>query len=469
MRIAFIHYHLRPGGVTRVISEQVDALKDYAETVVVTGEPPETIIGSDVIVIPPLAYDRDRKDNIKPGEIAHAIIQELNAKWKGGPDLIHFHNPTLRKNKGLVEIIKIMISKGLKVLLQIHDFAEDGRPGNYSDEEYPSDCHYAVINRKDYNYLLKSGLGRDGLHLLPNSIKPLVINPEYKRERDIILYPIRAIRRKNIGEAILLSLFFRNHESLGITLEPTSKLDIKSYKGWVNFVSSEGLGVWFRLGIENCFEDILARTRCMITTSIKEGFGFSFLEPWTIERMLFGRLIEDVCSDFIENGIILDHLYKKVRIPLNFIDEDLFYKRWKECLLDKIDLYKYNIDQPYVENAFSNIISDGSIDFGLLNENLQKKVILKILKAEKNYEKLLDLNPFLLDINYLKNTSEIIDNNKKIVLEEYSSEKYRANLLKMYKEVLYKDVRQSINKRILLKQFINPQTNYLLLCDLSYE
>jgi len=469
MKIAFIHHHLREGGVTRVITDQIDALKNDVEALVITGEPPYYGLSVPIIVIPELAYDRDRKDNLNPQEIAILIISKINAFWKKGADILHFHNPTLGKNKDFIEIIKILIGRGIKTLLQIHDFAEDGRPLNYCQKEYPSDCHYAVINKKAYQYLIKSGLKKEGLHLLTNSVKPLRINGKITDENDLILYPVRAIRRKNIGEAILLSLFFNKNERLGITLEPTSELDIKSYKGWIDFVKSERLNVYFGLGIENRFKDVLAKTKCIVTTSIKEGFGFSFLEPWTIGSMLFGRLLKDVCSDFMEKGIILSHLYEDIKTPLNFIDQDIFYKKWKSCFLKRLNLYNIDLSIYDIKTLFSFLIKDECIDFGCLSEDLQKHVILKILKSKKNLKKFLDLNHFLKNTIHLENADEIVENNRKIVLEEYSLKKYRVNLLQIYKKVSGTDVRHSINKKILLEQFIAPENNNLLLCDLAYE
>ena len=37
MKIAFLHYHLQPCGVTTVINQQIDALKDSCETLIIAG------------------------------------------------------------------------------------------------------------------------------------------------------------------------------------------------------------------------------------------------------------------------------------------------------------------------------------------------------------------------------------------------------------------------------------------------
>ncbi|NIV99206.1 glycosyltransferase family 1 protein, partial [Candidatus Saccharibacteria bacterium] len=118
-----------------------------------------------------------------------------------------------------------------------------------------------------------------------------------------MVYPIRAIRRKNIGEAILLSLFFRDNETLVITLPPNSQADIESYEDWKAFVSDYHLRVEFDRGLNHPYEAIVASARYLLTTSIMEGFGFSFLEPWLFDKLVWGRKLTDICADFEVNGV----------------------------------------------------------------------------------------------------------------------------------------------------------------------
>jgi len=191
----------------------------------------------------------------------------------------------LAKNINFLKILKALQKRGIRLFLQIHDFAEDGRPLSYFSEEYVSDCHYGVINSRDYNILLKAGLKKQGLHKIFNTIKPIDFNNKKINPGNYVLYPIRAIRRKNIGEAILLSLFFQNNETLTITLPPNSMPDIISYVGWKNFVKENNLDVEFEAGLKKDFSELVLSAKFIITTSITEGFGFSFLEPWTAKKI----------------------------------------------------------------------------------------------------------------------------------------------------------------------------------------
>jgi len=298
MKIAFIHYHLKTGGVTTVLKQQVEALREECEVLVLSGEPPDISFPADSVHIPGLGYDSESQKIYKPEEVADDIIKAVFSRWNNGCDVLHVHNPMLAKNINFLKILKALQKRGIKLFLQIHDFAEDGRPLLYFSEEYVSDCHYGVINSRDYNILFKAGLKKQGLHKIFNTIKPIDSDKKESDTGNYVLYPIRAIRRKNIGEAILLSLFFQNNETLTITLPPNSISDINSYAGWKNFVKKNNLDVEFEAGLKNDFSQLVLSAKFIITTSITEGFGFAFLEPWTAKKNLWGRKLPDICHDF---------------------------------------------------------------------------------------------------------------------------------------------------------------------------
>ena len=47
----------------------------------------------------------------------------------------------------------------------------------------------------------------------------------------------------------------------------------------------------------------------VITTSVLEGFGFAYLEPWVLDRVVVGRSIPFITPDFQAQGMKLGHLY----------------------------------------------------------------------------------------------------------------------------------------------------------------
>lgn len=462
MKIAFIHYHLKTGGVTTVLKQQAEAISDSNDVLVLTGELPESPFGADIRYVPGLAYDSFAEKTHAPDDVAEAIIKTILSKWKNGCDILHVHNPTLAKNKSFLKILKLLKKNNIRLFLQIHDFAEDGRPLLYFPDEYVSDCHYGVINSRDYQVLLDAGLQKEGLHIIPNTITPFDFKYEDTTIEKRVLYPIRALRRKNIGEAILLSLFFKNKETLAITLPPNSAPDIKKYRAWKEFVKEKNLKVVFDEGLTNEFKALVLASDFLITTSISEGFGFSFLEPWTAKKLLWGRKLTPICRDFEKNGINLDHLYTHLLVPVEWIDKTIFYKKWKSCIIKSCERFNVHLDQEKIYNAFEKMIQNGTIDFGLLDESFQKQIINRLLSNKKNTNRLVRLNPFLAHPGDIADRENLIQNNRHAVLNHYNKARYRETLSATYARVLKNTVRQRIDKSFLVKAFLNPETFSLL-------
>ena len=467
LKIAFIHYHLKISGVTTVLRQQVESTLDTCDLLVLSGDPPESPFPCDVVHIPGLGYDISDRNRIKPENIATAIIEAIHLKWNDGCDLVHVHNPTLKKNANFLKILNLLKERGLKLFLQIHDFAEDGRPLSYfPEEEYIQNCHYGVINSRDYNILLKTGLKKEGLHKIFNTITPFHFNTKDVISKDYILYPIRAIRRKNIGEAILLSLFFKKNTPLVITLPPNSPADINSYEDWKTFVIKNDLNVIFEAGLTHDFSDLVLSSDFLITTSIAEGFGFSFLEPWTAKKYLWGRKLPDICQDFEQNSIRLHHLYTRLDVPMDWVEKDMLFYTWKSGIQKVSVMFGTTIDDISIKTAYEKATTNDVIDFGLLNEPFQKKIISTVLFSSANRKKLIRLNPFLSTPGSVSNKDELIQNNMEAVLFNYNQLNYREKLLDIYSKVVRDNVCQKIDKKILLSEFIRLN-NFSLLkwCD----
>ena len=450
-----MHYHLKTGGVTTCLKHQAAALKNDCSMLVLTGEKPEGTFPVDTVHIPELAYSNIYRKPIYSRHIADAVINAIQTHFNGPADILHVHNPILAKNKSFLKILVDLQKKGVNLFLQIHDFAEDGRPLSYFAEEYPEDCHYSVVNSRDYHILLKAGLKKEGLHQLFNTITLPGEQPAFDNSRSNVVYPIRGIRRKNIGEAILLSLFFENDENLVITLPPNSPADLKSYKDWKTFVAGHHLRVEFDTGLKRPFDNIVRSARYLLTTSITEGFGFSFLEPWLFGKLVWGRKLADICRDFEANGVRLDHMYSALKVPMKWVGSEDFFKQWRGTIENTCKLFNIQMDEDRIQGAYNFITTDGKIDFGLLNEDYQRRVLVTLLSDRKHMQDLSKLNPFLLKIGRVGNEEDVIKINQGAVTRNYNIPLYRQKLLTAYKAVNTHSVRHRIDKKILLAEFLD--------------
>ena len=258
------------------------------------------------VVVPGLQYEIHRP-KISSNVLADEMIRAASAALGGLPDLWHTHNHSLGKNLALPNALCTLAEQGYPLLLHIHDFAEDGRPGNYramlaeigsgstaalSASLYPwSDhIHYALLNTRDYCYLQAAGADEDRIHLLAN---PVYIDPGCCQkdtpagfDSSLWVYPTRAIRRKNIGEFLLWSAVAEQGNTFATTLGPENPSERKRYEQWMRLAKELSLPVEFEKGVlEGCpFYDVLRQARGLVTTSVAEGFGMAFLEPWLVKR-----------------------------------------------------------------------------------------------------------------------------------------------------------------------------------------
>jgi hypothetical protein len=336
-----------------------------------------------------------------------------------------------------------------------------------------------------------SGLEETGLHYLPDAVRPIegserrgsavqgaaahagagvVSAPRFAAGggKSLVLYAARAIRRKNIGEAILLSLFLPAGQRLGVTLDPTGALDRRSCSDWKDFVRDEGLSFLFGLGGAEGIGALMDVTSAMVTTSVKEGFGLAYLEPWTARKMLFGRMLEDVCRDFIERGLSIGHLYSRIRVPQDMIDMGSFEKKWRNCYAEKLARYGVVPEKNQVEEFLNALYGAGFVDFGRLSEDLQRYVIRKAARDPQSRLELLNQNPFLDGMFSIAGAGDIVEANRKTVLNEFSLEKTSAMLLEVYETVLSGQVTQRIDKGAVVSAFNTPGNNHLLLCPSAY-
>ncbi len=463
MNIVFIHYHLKTGGVTSVICRQIEALQNDCRLLVLAGETPPVSFPAPAKCIDGLGYDQTGLAPIPPEQVAGNIVTALRSHFGTADVILHVHNPTLAKNRRFPAVLKMLQQQGVTLLLQIHDFAEDGRPHTYFKEDYPADCHYSVINSRDYDLLRQAGLQEKGLHRIFNTVPPLPVAGRSPGSGAAapVLYPIRALRRKNIGEAVLLSLFFQPHP-LAITQPPNSPEDIRSHADWQTFTRRHNLNVVYEAGVRADFATLVRQAPFLITTSITEGFGFSYLEPWTAGKLLWGRKLADICRDFEAHQIALEHLYTTLQVPLQWIDAERLRAQWGYWINRAHAAFDRKLPPKAALQHFDDLTLNGTIDFGRLDEVAQQQTIRALLNDPGKKQTLIALNPFLASPADCKNGPELIAHNRRQILTHYNLKRYRETLLSIYRHVRQTPVRQQIDKKRLLDAFLAPQRFSLL-------
>ncbi|GHU82638.1 hypothetical protein FACS189468_7050 [Spirochaetia bacterium] len=462
MKIALAHYHLRSGGVTSVVLHQARALRDAGdEVLIITGEKPPEDPGIPLVLIEGLQYDQIRNPlpqdstdfSDSAANLAGAISAAMESHWGSPADILHVHNPLIRKNRSLIPALKLLQKRGIRLLLQNHDLAEDFRPDVYTGEAYPENCHYGVINSRDYSFLHRAGLKTAGLHLIPNEVFPMEAAGGLERTR--YLYPVRGIRRKNIGEALFFSLFIPKGRTVALTLPPTTERDLGVYRRWIALAQALRLPVEFEVGMKKSFSETLGSSLCVITTSIKEGFGFSFLEPWTAGRAVLGRRL-DVCRDFEDAGVVFDSLYNSINIPTVYISPGQFYKKMEQTLAAVFHTFGLAIPDYLIGRMGEEFLNRETLDFGSMDEEFQENIIRTLISNSVVREEIIAANPFLAALPDWKPDEDLIETNRRVILEKYSRERILEILRDTYRQVLGTPVSHKIQKTLLLELYLDP-------------
>ena len=476
MHVAIVHHHLRPGGVTRVIENATASLQRAGHTcVVITGEPcPEQSPLHEISRIAAgLGYVDDAAFS---AEVLAARIRSAAGAPK--PDLWHFHNHSLGKNIRLPDAVEIIAAEE-PVLLQIHDFAEDGRPSNYTIASqaatlYPQGprCHYAVLTQRDQSVLSNAGLTPGRLHLLPNPVSVPKIEAEpIQRERPLLFYPTRGIRRKNVGEVVLLATLLSDEGiEVATSRAPDNPQWMDIHRRWETFVRERRIPV--RLGVVgdhthggHGFDAWVATANAMLTTSITEGFGLAFLEPILFGKPLVGRDLPDITADFKTRGLTFPGLYRSLLVPSKWIDLQELHEQFAEKISEQFRTYRRVPPKDAASRAIAAIShSDKWIDFGGLDESHQESVIGRCLEdcEERKQIQVLGADGNIHPVApwvHAKMRIAPSETDARILKETYSLEAYAQTLIQLYSVVIdgVQGQASSFTPEKVLDQFLSPE------------
>jgi glycosyltransferase involved in cell wall biosynthesis len=340
-------------------------------------------------------------------------------------DIIHVHNPTLGKNPLFTLVLYRLAHQGYSLFYHCHDFAED-RPENYNflkqvisglyhkdvqSVMYPDAAHirFGVINSSDAQRLKSFGIPSSRIIHLPNPIQvnenvredskeestmkicnTFTLNPEIP----VMIYPVRVIQRKNIGEYILFATLFRDKASWLVTLPPRNPVEIEHYIKWKAFCKEISSPVIFEAGDSLDFPTLMRGAYKAVTTSIREGFGMCYLEPWTFETPVTGRVIPYILSDFLQDNFQFNNLYTELPITWNNMTKD----------------------------------------FPLFPVEIQQDII-RHMSTQKPFRDTFLSSTGIEGILFDKIPYSIIEHNKHIIEENYSLKKYGQTLAAIYRDL----------------------------------
>lgn len=482
--VAIVHYHLNRGGVTRVIHTASQCLSAAGiPHVILSGEPDERDASLPVQVVEGLRYGTD-----PGGPSGLQLAQSLRAAAAGvlgpGPIVWHFHNHSLGRNRAIADAVAILAESGDAMVLQLHDLAEDGRPQNYpliaeTETLYPHSprIRLAFLNSHDRQCFLAAGLPADRSVLLPNAITPpAVVKPlDRPPEHPLVLYPVRGIRRKNLGELFLLAALSPKGTRYALTLSPENIRWQPIFDEWVAFAHDSGLPVLLDVvgksapvprGSRSYANWLRHATHC-ITTSVAEGFGLGFLEPITLGKPLLGRNLPNVTHDFAAAGIVPGRLYDRLLVPVAWVGLETLRQRLIRSLRATLEAYGMSMSNEHLERSFAAMIHRGHLDFGNLPEDLQRQVIHRILAGGEGDDILVESRSETVPLrSWLRLTlKQTTPTAKPSDLAAYSPDAYSARLVQLYNSLVHTPpvAPDYLPKHQVLARFLKPGSFHFLL------
>jgi len=393
---------------------------------------------------------------------------KIATKSLGAPPTIwHIHNPTLGKNAAFPEMIHRMATSMTPLLLQTHDFAEDGRPSNYqilTDLTYPiaPQIEFATLNHRDAAMLHDVGIQHISILPPPVDTHPITKTPA---PQPLLLYPVRGIRRKNLGEATLLAA--ASHYPIAVTLPPRNPEWIPYHDRWRNLAHELRLNIEFAVvdrispsphHKNSSYESWLKQCTHILTTSINEGFGLAFLEPITHQTPVIGRDLPQITQDFPKlHG---DNLYQALLIPRPWLDAhaitETIQNQWIKNHLD----YHYPLTAQHQDQLWEHLNRfPDHFDFGDLPEESQENIIRLIQTNPELSESILVLTttttmtfPHWLE-KALNHTSPNVE-----AIKPWSLQAHSNTLLSIYSRLATSDPQlpQWLDNTTLLPHFLQP-------------
>ncbi|MEQ8836285.1 MAG: hypothetical protein RID07_05715, partial [Lacipirellulaceae bacterium] len=222
-----------------------------------------------------------------------------------------------------------------------------------------------------------------------------------------------------------------------VTLAPQNPKERSSFDRWASL--SAELNLPCTLGVSSSaeipFGHLLAASDYLLTTSVAEGFGMTFLECWLVGKELLGRNLPEITSDFKDVGLDLSQLYDALQVPTAWLDRGQFLSEMSSLLAETYSGFGVAPFTPQeLQTQLAAMFDAETIDFALLPSSLQESVIRRAATEASSRERLQKLNS---QVAIPEDTdSERVATNAAATAGEFSIEKLGQQLYSTYEAVL---------------------------------
>jgi len=444
VRLVIVHHHFRPGGVRRVIELATPHLVSHwpepiRTVVLAAGEAPEAAwlrrfrkelpdVRVQVVVQPSFGY---RSEMMETGSVWKRRVEEgisaLVRLSMREDCLVWAHNLGLGRNLELAhKLTQACHSGGIPLVAHHHDWWFENRWHHFTANRSPGFqtlpavanavlpaspyIYHAAINRADAAVLRRHF--HNQADWLPNPVMPPARVParrvaaarawlqrQLNDKAPVWLLPCRLLRRKNIGEALLLTRWLRPQAWL-VTTGDCSSTEETTYARTLADAARKGR--WrLRLGVLRDREttspsvpELLAACEAVMFTSLQEGFGLPYLEAVAARRPLVARELPNIAPDLAEFGFAFPQSYREVYVAPELFDwrseRERQARRFAQWIRVMPDAAARLAGKPAV---LAGGKKPRPVPFSRLTLAAQLEVLAQPI--ERSWERCLPLNPFL--------------------------------------------------------------------------
>ena len=160
---------------------------------------------------------------------------------------------------------------------------------------------------------------------------------------------------------------------------------------------------------------------------------------------------------------MLDNLYLRLEVPLQWLDRKLLRDRAKQALQRLMGAYGRDATAADLERSLSAWTHNGDqIDFGRLDEPLQRRIIRHLARSPQDRDA---MRPSSLRLP--ADPLATLANNRAAVQRHYSLPQYGDRLMGIYQRLLAEHIRPDrdppqLDSGVILARFLAPEDLYLL-------
>jgi glycosyltransferase involved in cell wall biosynthesis len=370
VKLVIVHYHLRPGGIRRIIElatpHLLRALPHLHSVVLATGEANDEPWNQQFVrqlaptpvtfrTEPGFGYvsEQHAPTAMLREQISRAV-QQLLLGADAHNCVVWAHNLGIGRNLLLAEeLARACAGRGVPLVSHHHDWWFDNRwwrwpeirtsgyatPSTVAQAIFPPlpGVRHATINQEDVTVLTPQL--RQATAWLPNLAAPqdrpaatrLTTTRRWlhrqlgERHAPVWILPCRFLRRKNIAEAVLLTRWLRPEAWLVTTGGASSADELPYFQKLQHAAQEHNWRV--RFGVLRhatpkapSIPELLAASEAVLLTSIQEGFGLPYLEAAAAERPLLARQLPNIAPDLARFGFRFPQAYEEILVSPELFD-----------------------------------------------------------------------------------------------------------------------------------------------------